>query len=103
MPPTPSRPLSPVRHALSVGVNSLAPILVTDADEGLALDSAAAIVDVFVDGMVAEVFANDGEASVTVLQSTATLTNASLEVSGPAGAQPIIAAVTAWAMTPSVN
>lgn len=103
VPPTPSRPLSPVRHALSVGVNSLAPILVTDADEGLALDSAAAIVDVFVDGMVAEVFANDGEASVTVLQSTATLTNASLEVSGPAGAQPIIAAVTAWAMTPSVN
>ena len=59
-----------------------------------------------------EVFANNGEASVTTTHGKATLVNASIEVTSPSlrdwsgsvGNAPLVGvAVTVWAMQPSIE
>jgi hypothetical protein len=75
----------------------------------------------YLDGGMLEVFANNGEASVTTTHSKATLLNASIDITSPSllrrgsggggggGAArasdtpPVGVAMTAWAMQPSIE
>ena len=61
-----------------------------------------ALLDVFVDGSVMEVFANEGEAAITQIHPGATTTNASLAVAGPPGGT-IGYSISGWEMAASVQ
>ena len=61
-----------------------------------------ALLDVFVDGSVMEVFANEGEAAITRTHPGATTTNASLTVAGSPGVA-VGYALTGWEMVASVQ
>ena len=61
------------------------------------------MVDVFVDGGVLEVFANDGEVSATAVTMGATLfNNASFQVVGNTSVSAEVA-ITVWEMRPSIT
>lgn len=101
--PPPPPPFLAVPRPLSVSVNGDPGVNITDSSRGQAGGGrATAVVDVFVDGGLLEVFANDGEVSATAVTMDATLfKNASFQVVGnPSVAAEV--AITVWEMHPSI-
>lgn len=86
---------------LALSVNGGPKMNITDyADAGLGNNgTVTALVDLFVDGSVLEVFANDGQSAVTATQSSATSTESSVTVTG----DDIGVEIVVWEMMPSVE
>jgi hypothetical protein len=96
--------LEPVLRPLSVTLNNGAAANVTDDDEGLGpVGTAGALVDIFLDGMLVEAFANGGEAALTGSHPAAALATAMITVTGSVGSAPVAVSISAWAMQPSID
>ena len=102
--PPPPPPFLAVGRPLRVSVNGDQGVNITDSSRGQAGGGrATAVVDVFVDGGVLEVFANDGEVSATAVTMAATqLKDASFEVVGNPSVSAEVA-ITVWEMRPSIT
>lgn len=118
--PSPPSPLPPLGTPLAIAVNKISPVKTTNfGANSFPVDNTTVSVqlDIFVDGLVVEVFVNNGEHAITQLQPGAKTFTTSLSVDTRDGdsnkktstrqgahvSQSATFSVSAWAMQPSIT